>query len=463
MRAPPGGPCSARKGFYLAFAPRVAHDTILHLAMAPHAPPRGNSSPEIPDLDLGLSQKPASRAGPGATRRQPPTPSSAAFEFDASLDDDLMTGLADVALALDLPAGANVQDPANRPESPRERRWPTGVTPETEAALIDGALVRPLCSWGDPPKTWWRTPFYALLVYQGHRDLLGELKPITAELRQVEAKRDQSLAALAMQLRSTLESDPRFAPALEALQAADAACDSTQTQLQRLQTQSTYEIQAVEQAIATTETHLTELQAALHAAQQALGNAEMDLQREQARIQRLGIERRNIEQAPGNDPNKGRRLAELSQQATALLPAADACQVSVQSRRMELTRTEAAVGQKQSEMANLKLRRTTLERDRKSSVTGASSAMTQACEQQAAVLSELGRAILQTKGQVPVAGAPLDELVHYDDTVTTLCQRKRLYLAALESYDRRAVKRGLQVTALVVALLVIACLWRALG
>ena len=228
MRAPPGGPCSARKGFYLAFAPRVAHDTILHLAMAPHAPPRGNSSPEIPDLDLGLSQKPASRAGPGATRRQPPTPSSAAFEFDASLDDDLMTGLADVALALDLPAGAHVQGPANRPETPRERRWPTGVTQEPDVAFVNVALARPLCSWGDPPKTWWRTPFYALLVYQGQRNLLGELGPITAELRQVEAKRDQCLTTLAMQLRSTLASDPRFALALAALQAADSACSCAQ-------------------------------------------------------------------------------------------------------------------------------------------------------------------------------------------------------------------------------------------
>ncbi len=463
MRAPPRGPCSARKGFYLAFAARAAHDTILHLAMAPHAPPRDNSSPEIPDLDLGLSQKPASTAGPGATRQQPPTPSSAAFEFDASLDDDLMTGLADVALALDLPAGANVQDPANRPESPRARRWPTGVTPEPDSALIDGALVRPLRSWGDPPKTWWQTPFYALQVYQGHRDLLGAVNPITAELRQVEAKRDQCLTALAMQLRSMLASDPRFAPALQALQATEAVCDIAQTQLQRLQTQSSSELQAVEQAIATTETHVTELQAALLAAQQALGSAETDLQREQARIQRLKIERRNIEQVPGKNPNKERRLAELSQQATALLPTADACNGLVQSRRTELKQAEAQVAQKQSELANLKLRRTALERSMNSSVTSASTAMTQACEQQTTVLADLGRAILQTKGQVPVADAPLDELMHYDDAVTTLCQRKRLYLAALESYDHGAVKRGLQVTALVVALLVIACLWRALG
>jgi chromosome segregation ATPase len=374
-----------------------------------------------------------------------------------------MTGLADVALALDLPAGANIQDPASRPEPPRDRRWPTGVTQEPDATFVNVALARPLCSWGDPPKTWWQTPFYALLVYQGHRNLLGELKPTTDELRQVEVKRDQCLMALAMQLRSTLASHPAFATALAALQAADSECSCAQAQLQQLQTQSTSEIQAVERAIATTETHLTDLQAALRAAQQALDSAEIDLQRKQARIQRLGIERRNIEQVPGNDPNKARHLDELSEQATALLPAADACHVSVQSRRVELTQAEAMVGQKQSEMTNLKLRRTALERGLNSSVTGASTAMTQACEQRAAVLADLGRAILQTKGQVPVADATLDKLVHYDDAVIALCQRKRLCLAALESYDRRAVKRGLQVTALVVVLLVIACLRRALG
>lgn len=240
-------------------------------------------------------------------------------------------------------------------------------------------------------------------------------------------------------------------------------CDLAQTQLQQLQTQSTNEVQAVERAIANTETRLTELQTALHAAQQALGNAEMDLQREQARIQRLGIERRNIEQMHCNDPNKEQHLAELSQKATALLPTADKCHGSVQSRRLELTQAEVIVRQKQSELANLKLRRTALEQGRTSSVTRASGAMTQACEQQAAVLADLGRAILHTKGQVPVADAPLDELVHFDDTVATLCQRKRLYLAALESYDRKAVKRGLQIAALVVALLFIGCLWRALG
>jgi hypothetical protein len=53
--------------------------------------------------------------------------------------------------------------------------------------------------------------------------------------------------------------------------------------------------------------------------------------------------------------------------------------------------------------------------------------------------------------------------VRFDDAVAALCHREHLYRGALVNYDRAAVKRGLQLSALVLLLLVTWCVWRAFG
>lgn len=71
------------------------------------------------------------------------------------------------------------------------------------------------------------------------------------------------------------------------------------------------------------------------------------------------------------------------------------------------------------------------------------------------------RAILAARGRTPVDDETLDELVQFDETIATFRLRQQAYLAALQSYQRTTVRRGLVLAAVVIGLMVVALAGRA--
>jgi aminoglycoside/choline kinase family phosphotransferase len=118
------------------------------------------------------------------------------------------------------------------------------------------------------------------------------------------------------------------------------------------------------------------------------------------------------------------------------------------------------VAQKQSELDNLRLRRTAVERELATRLDSAGTALTKANSERIAALADLGRGILLTRHQVPIDERHVTELLRFDDAVAALFQREQLYAAAIANYDRAAVKRGIQLTGLVLLLLLVWCAWR---
>ena len=195
-------------------------------------------------------------------------------------------------------------------------------------------------------------------------------------------------------------------------------------------------------------------------AQAAKQDAEHELQREQARYQRLGIERRNLEQANANTANAAQQLADIAQQADALLPQIESARMLDQSRRSTFIKTQQSLEEQQFELRQLTRRRSVVERSYISHKNQAGTAVAGASLQQRHALADLGRAVLKARGRTPVNDSTLDELVQYDDAIATLWMREQVYLNALESYDRQAVRRGLLLSGAFLILFLGSFAWR---
>ena len=90
----------------------------------------------------------------------------------------------------------------------------------------------------------------------------------------------------------------------------------------------------------------------------------------------------------------------------------------------------------------------------------ASLAAKTAVERQKKALADLGRAILAANGRIAVDDATLNELSRHDESVGTLWLRQQVYLQALNSFDREAARRGTAVAVAVLAVFVLAFVWR---
>ena len=431
---------------------------ILNLAMADREPPPFSAGSDIPDLDLAVPAKPNLRehTPPARVNSRPAT--AATFGFEGILDDDLLGGSLEEALAIDVADPSRLADPANK--GSLKRLWPKGVTPVPGAAQIDPSQVQPLCSWGSGPSHWWQTPPYAWVVFQGRRELMIEVKQLAAQLSQAETRRDDCLAGLAERLKDSLEHDTSFNEAVQAVNATHIVHGQVAGQLREAEANLSEETQSLDQALLNEHKRLTELQGHRQRAQRKYDDAQVNLKREQARLLRLGIEQRNIEQANNQDPQALTRIQELQQQAEALIPQIEKAQNTEQASRATLKDACTEVDQAQFQFQELQCRKDLLGRALSVRVREAVLATHDAVKQRRVALADLGRSILWANGRVAIDDALLDELLRHDDSVAALWLRHQVYLRALDSYDRDATKRGLAIAVALAALLVLAILWR---
>ena len=426
--------------------------------MASRELPPSNPISEIPDLDIGLpSKRPAARHNEVSVR--PGAAQSSSYGLEGILDDDLLGSDFDPA-SLDI----DVPDAARRKgiDSPTAttHAWPDGKTPEPGSVEIAPCQVAQLCSWGEGPTRWWETIIYAFLVYQGKRQLREQIIPISQELSQAEARRDEYLAQLALALKDSLEREGSCGSALEAAEAALAHQQQVAEQQRSAQTHLSSETLALDQALARADAEIEELNKRSNNLRGQTEEAEIALRREQARLQRLGIERRNIEQA--NPPGSPvlTRLDELDGQVQLLGPKIVLAQESAKSVRVALDETTSAIEEKTAQIRELKHRRDLLGRLLASQMRQVSEAADGATDRQRQALADLGRAILAARGQIPVNDATLGEVARHDEAVATIWRREQLYVLALANFDKAAARRGTRLALAFLALIVLFLVWR---
>lgn len=429
-----------------------------NLAMVDRKPPPVSAGSDIPDLELAVPTRPTLRETAPTARVETRSATKATFGFEGILDDDLLGGSLDDALAIDVADPSRHADQANKASS--QRLWPKGVTPVPGSVDIDPSLVQPLCSWGSGPSNWWQTPPYALLVFQGRRELMIEIRQLAAQLDQAETRRDDCLAALGEQLKDSLENEANFNAAIQAVNTIQVVHGQLAGQQQKAESTLSAETRALDEALLNEQKRLTEYQARRQRAQCHCDDAEVNLKREEARLQRLGIEQRNIEQAENQDPQALARLQELQHQAEALIPQIDKANNAEQASRTSLKEAGAEVDQVHFHLQELQRRKDLLGQSLTVRVREASLATHGAVQQRRAALADLGRAVLSANGRVAIDDATLDELLRHDDSVAALWLRHQVYLLAFDSYDRDATKRGIIIVVVLGALLLLAIVWR---
>jgi chromosome segregation ATPase len=289
-----------------------------------------------------------------------------------------------------------------------------------------------------------------------------EVKQLAAQLSQAETRRDDCLAGLAERLKDSLENEANFNEAVQAVNATHVVHGQLAGQLQKAEATLSAEMQSLDEALLNEQKRLTEIQERQQRAQLQCDDAQVNLKREQARLQRLGIEQRNIEHEDKKDPQALARLQELQRQAGALIPQIDRAHNAEHASRATLKEANAEVDPVQFQLQELQRKKDLLGRSLSVRVREASLATHDAVQQRRAALADLGRAVLWANGRVAIDDVTLDELMRHDDSVAALWLRHQVYLLAVDNYDRNATRRGLVIAVALGALLALAILWRYL-
>lgn len=179
------------------------------------------------------------------------------------------------------------------------------------------------------------------------------------------------------------------------------------------------------------------------------------MKREHARLQRLNIEQRNLEQPQLPETELRARLEALSEMKTRQVPiiaaAQDALTASRDAQQHILTTAESVRAHVRELERLLQVHVTAHSRELQ-----AVGALTQTAEvRKRSALADLARAVLTSKSRIALDAATLEELLSRDEEVAKIALEHAALMRALDNFDRSSVKRGL--TLLIVAIAAIAC------
>lgn len=416
---------------------------------APHAERRQESEPAL-ELDLApsasLPQK-ESLSDPASLGTAADLFGSIAA-FDDVLDDDRLQA----GIPLDLADAPRVPIPAARPP---DRPWPTGQTPGREDLHLDPEAIFKIVSWGGAPETWLECPTYAWQVYRGLRELRVELGRAEQELAAAEAKRDARLGALAVERAADVAKDPSYASLRESLDRAERVqAEATSRYHSELSARSESASQA-EAAMDATRTTLAEREQEVESAQRNVEQAELKARRERARLQRLHIEIRAIDQAAVKEYTAQARQNRLAEEAAAVEPLVTATEQRLEERRHQLSIAEEERRRTRLALRQIEDRARAASRAHHPSRGAPPSPLEVAEAAVRQAQADIGRALLASRGRIALPDQIRDELIGLDKSVELLSTRCALLRAAQTSYDRAAARRGVQLVALLLVLLLL--------
>jgi len=410
-------------------------------AMASSKPPPSSSESAIPDLEIAVSA--SRRLGELPRLRDAHSTAGSSVGVTRLLDQDLWG--CDLEGALDIDVADGHDTGSRQPNRPEGDPWPSGMTPQPGSKPIESAQVDNLCSWGSQPKAWWQTVPYTFAVFFGRRTLLSETGASARALSIAEQRRDQRLAALGLTLLDVAACEPKLRMATDLVKAKATEYALAVNQQDAVTATGSAEVTALEHSLVGEQRQLQGLKSQLQHCQSDVENAELNLKREQARLTRLDIERRNLEQSCIEEQELRTRIEALSGQARSIAPRIEAAERALTSSRAALQHIAASTERSQMHSRELERLRDGQVRSQSHQLREVSSLSDEALSQRNDALVELGRAILAGNGRIAVDQPSLEQLRQHDHEIDEIWRRHQVFLCALDNYDRRSVKIGVVV------------------
>jgi len=202
------------------------------------------------------------------------------------------------ALSIDLafdPRASLSSDPSAGPQSIVR----PVATVESVAPADAFAEARLLADYGEAPKHWLLSPFYAWRVMRRHREVKRALVLRTAEAARASAEVEDALTVLAERIRSTAEQHPAYAEALEELRRAEQVLSSRDRVLAAENEAETARLASVDVRLTKLESELAQAQAVERAAAAELVASQEALARAEAHLKRTDSELRTVQREGG--------------------------------------------------------------------------------------------------------------------------------------------------------------------
>lgn len=388
---------------------------------------------------LHSSSPPSTRAAVGGAARANSAPSPippGAFELD---------GLGDQQAAQ-----MEVAVPAQEKETVG---WPSCRTPTADEVSISSGAIEQDSGLGPPPEHFWATPAYAVGVLNCLRQLAQKQSFAQKALQQAEASRDDQLGRLAEANRLALAKNDRFENYYAEMDRLAGEISHRRTALAGTDAQAAANLAQLQEEV---EGHLERqrvCQEAQKEKQQAVDANAVDISRLEASLRRLEIEERNLHDREERSGPQSR--SEFDVKFSALEDERHALEEKLEHarrRRKEL----ALVLRKATDDWNLAAaERQTSENKREgllvaleSELYDDSRALDHAAQLHQEARANLGRAIIELKGQVPVPASARLALMDADALVHKAATHRYALAATKDAIHTPSVVKGLSLLAL---------------
>lgn len=404
---------------------------------------RPDSELEFPDLELDTS---AVRAKPAAPATSEVAPGFGTGGFDP--DDFDLAG--DLPLELGAEPDTHSGSPVARGVTETGRAWPTGSSPDRGQLGFEPLELATLAAYGAAPASLHLSPLYTWRVLSAQRALRARLVTLDRELADAEARRDDELGRLVHELRPLLSADTRFAGLLQPLGELDQEVASGDRALASAQAERTAELDRIAVRRQNVQRDLAVRRDEEQRASAAHAERQHQLARVEAQHKRVLIEIRSIEElaqrsvAPGSPmpPELAVRHTAERGKLAAIEPELAARREAERAAGAALTLARQKLDELERELAAVDAAGRAVDERHRAVLATLGQSARHAADRRRLATADVGRAVLATRGGVPVSDELLDRVVSADAEVERLAKESEKHLRALDAFDRAAFDRG---------------------
>jgi hypothetical protein len=427
----------------------------------------GRSESAVPILEIPANSSPSSvpPALKVKTDRPPPSNLPAAsgwgsfpamgneVELGGGFDDLEFGGAEAAQLNVALPHAAKGDD----------MPWPVARTPVGDELSVSRQEIEEYAAFGPKPKHVFQTPLYAFRVRSALNDLRQRRMVAERELLEAEGSRDEQLAALGEAKRAELQNTERFALLYSAIDRHDELIGHKRQVLESADVEGAEALRNVQAQIEAGLITRAEREKIRDEKRAIFSEAEVSLRRQQAALQRIQIEWRNIEQRVSRlageaiPPELDEKLEVLEQQRQeaekTLLHSQDQLKQAkkiLEEAENEVRLAVAAVQRCEGQKEGILL---AYEGD----IADYARAVDEAIFHKRQDMAQAGRAIVELRGEVPVEAGVRQMLLEADAAVQRAARQAEIARLAILSMDHQSYRTGRTVGA-VIALLFLALL-----
>jgi len=409
----------------------------------------------------GPSVHPSASAGPApgpSVRPGPPTLDLGLESTVWDLDDELGDPrAAQLNVAVPMPAKDDVP-------------WPVGRSPHPEDLdIADGEVDRALGLPSAPG--WLSSPLYFWAARRALGRLASEIEQAAAQLEEMEGARDRLLGELARAARPKLEATDRFRAPYDRVDDHARVADDAKVALGRADTQSETGLAEVDVELESARATVA-LRTRDAAERRALAQGgQRDLARLRAALQRHVIERRNVvsraqeTSAPGSEmpPELAGRFLAVEEQIKRAEAEVAAVEGGQKQLDLHLRAAEDEERQAVAHLRRIEAKREGLVLAQQGTLGDLNEILETSEKNLERALAEVGLAIVELRGEVPIDEGIRRQLLGFDAEVATRSVELERLRRATSGVDRDGYARGRAVLIGVALALVLALAWRALA